>query len=121
MIQSQAVGDYTRTGPDKRVRSLMNFSKRMAETQAVQEELRKWDVQLDTALQKVPGRLLKPEEILQGGGQKCSYPVENADWGSELRRFKLFNVVACKSWACIFPKQDGDVTQQFLQALQKVG
>ncbi len=43
---------------------------------------------MDTNLAPVPGRLLKPEEILQGGGRKCSYSVDNADWGGELRRFK---------------------------------
>ncbi len=82
------MGEYTRTAPDKRVPALMNFSQRMNRTQAVQDELRKWQVGLDTGLQAVPGRLLKPEDILQGGGRKCSYPVDNADWGSELRRFR---------------------------------
>ena len=54
----------------------------------VQEELSKWDIRLDTAMQKIQGRSLKPEQIIQANNKKNSYPVDNADWGTQLRNFK---------------------------------
>ncbi len=66
MSFSQAVGEYTRTAPDKRRRALMRFSERMRNCAAVQEELTRWHIQLEPNLIDISGRTLKPEEIRQG-------------------------------------------------------
>lgn len=61
----QAVGEYTRTAPVKRIEALMRFSKRMCTTKAVQDELSGWDIKMEPQLQRMTGRTLVPEEILQ--------------------------------------------------------
>lgn len=82
---SQAVAEYTRTAPDQRVRSLMGFANRMGTTAKVQEELAKWNLKFSAQLEKIQGRTLRPEKILQGMNKSCTYAVDNADWGNALR------------------------------------
>ena len=81
----------------------MKFSRRIQGTPEIGEELRKWDLKISPALETFTARTLQPEKIKQAAGRpELSYPVDNADWGSQFRNFKMFSGGAgCKKWIMI--------------------
>lgn len=115
----KALGEYTRPEPPKRVRTLNTFAKRMTTTAESKKTMTDWNLDLQTDLVKLQGRVFKPETILQGGKKTCSYSLDNADWGSAFRDFKLFNTVNCSKWGVIFGPRDEQETAQFVQLLVK--
>ena len=59
--------------------SLKKFADRM-KAPKVADEFRKWGLEFDVNMQRVKGRTLQPEKILQEKGRSCSYQVDNAEW-----------------------------------------
>lgn len=74
------LGQYTRADPQKRTENLMQFARRIAQTQAAQQVLQKWGLKMDGQLVKVPGRIIKPEQIQWGHKQVSTYKLDNAQW-----------------------------------------
>jgi len=115
----KAMGDHTRQAPEPRLTTLMKFSRRMKETKAVQDEFKKWDLALSTELEAFQGRTLAPEQILNGKAP-VSYQLDNADWGSAFRNFKLFNSAGgCQKWIVIFAERDAQESREFYKATIK--
>ena len=81
----QALGNYTRTAPSKRIETLAAFAKRMGETRGVQEELNRWGMKFNPNLERVNARILKPENITHQGSPSLQYTVDKAAWGSGIR------------------------------------
>jgi aubergine-like protein len=101
----KAVGDYTRTAPIPRIAALQKFAKRLATTPEVNEELMSWNMKFSGDLERIKGRTFAPETIMQGQGKKCSYQLDNADWGNAFRDFKLFGAVNCTQWIVIYSER----------------
>ena len=74
----QALSEWTRMGPHKRLESINNFSKRMNKTKAVQEVLDEWDMKLNDSPTQLTGRVLNPEVVFLK--KQVTYKLQNADW-----------------------------------------
>jgi len=115
----KALGDYTRQAPEPRLTTLMKFSKRMQESRLVTDGFNKWGLTLHKDLEQFQGRTLAPEQILNGKAP-VSYQLENADWGSSFRNFKLFNSAGgCSKWILIFAERDAQESREFAKATIK--
>merc|ERR1712179_259949 len=83
------------------------------------DEFKKYDLALSTELESFKGRTLPPEQILNGKAP-VSYQLENADWGSAFRNFKLFNSAGgCQKWILIFAERDAQESREFAKATIK--
>lgn len=115
----KAVGDYTRQAPEPRMNTLMKFSTRMQDNQSITDEFSQWGLTLNKDLEEFQARIFQPEQILNGK-QPVSYQLENADWGSAFRNFKLFNSAGgCKKWILIFAERDAQESREFAKAVIK--
>ena len=104
----KALGEYTRQAPPERIKSLRVFSRRIQETGEIAGELLGWGLKLSPTLETFKGRTLDPEAIYQGNDPNgrsrptVTYTVENADWGSAFRNFRMYNSGAeCAKWIMI--------------------
>ena len=89
----QALGEYTRTVPEKRVEALLKYANRMNKEPKVQQEFERWGLKFSTELERFESRCLQPEVIRLGSGRECTYSIDNADWGSAFRYVVLSMVV----------------------------
>lgn len=64
------MGQYTKVGPDMRIKKLMAFNDRLKRTPESEEVFREWQMQLDRNLVEVQGRELRNENIVFGNGAK---------------------------------------------------
>ena len=74
----QALSEWTRMGPQKRVESIKSFATRMTKTKEVKEVFENWDMELQTDPKQLTGRVLQPEAIFLK--KQVSYKLTNADW-----------------------------------------
>jgi len=115
----KAVGDYTRQAPEPRLTTLMKFSKRMQDNKAIMDEFKMYGLSLEKELEQFQARSLAPEQILNGKAP-VSYQLENADWGSAFRNFKLFNSAGgCIKWILVFAERDAQESREFAKATIK--
>lgn len=56
---TRAMSEYTRMAPDKRTEKLLQFNQRLLRTEDSMTVLREMNLQLDTKLVDIPGRVLK--------------------------------------------------------------
>lgn len=58
-----ALSEWTRMGPDKRIDSVAKFAKRMTETPEVKNVWDRWGMELESQPKRLTGRVLNPELI----------------------------------------------------------
>lgn len=62
-----SLAEHTRVSPENRIRKLLEFNKRLRSTPETQQELAAWQMQLDSDLIELSGRVLQYETIILGG------------------------------------------------------
>lgn len=62
----RALADHTRVGPQGRIEKLMEFSRRLKNSQESMNEIRRWDLNFSDSLVRFAGRVLPPETIVGG-------------------------------------------------------
>jgi len=117
----KAVGEYTRPGPGARFQALKKFAEAVASKAKIGEELKDWGLEIDPNPVRFNARTLEPEKILQATGRpQLSYGLDNADWGSQFRNFKMFNSgPGCHKWVLIVSERDSAEGNEFAKALEK--
>lgn len=65
------LSQHTKIGPGSRMDRLLQFNKRLANSQDSSRHLTEWNLQLDSELVKIPARVLPYPDILFGNGKKC--------------------------------------------------
>lgn len=119
MSMMRELANYTRVGPDGRIRRLEQFSHRMRNNPKIVEELKRWDMKLAEKLIEIPGRVLPQEQILQGPGGRIKYPTgADVDWTRNLRSNCMLSIGECRNWAVICPvnmKRDAGTFQEHLR------
>ncbi|XP_018561760.1 piwi-like protein Siwi [Anoplophora glabripennis] len=114
----RALADHTRVGPQGRIEKLMEFSRRMRNSQDCMNEIRRWDLNVADSLVRFTGRVLPPETIV--GGNNAKYSAGNqADWTKELRALPMFVPGVMQKFAIICPSKFKGPCQEFVQCLQR--
>lgn len=117
----RALGEYMRMEPTRRVQRLTDFSKRLHETPASQEVLRRFNIEMQPQLMHVNGRQLPTEVILFGNDRSATYDANTADWTPAIRTNTQFTNEVLKKWIAIFPKKIAKEVADFLNLLVEVG
>lgn len=110
----RAMGDHTRLNPDRRIDRLRTFNKRLQDTPSSMEVLALWNMQLDSNLVEVPGRVLPPEKIYFGNAKQVSC-ANKPDWTSEFRNNSMYAHVDIKRWYVVVARQNMREVQEFVQ------
>ncbi|CAF4446630.1 unnamed protein product, partial [Adineta steineri] len=73
---------HTHIGPMARFEKLTEFCHDVQNNQEAKDELKKWEISLDTGLVEFDGRLLESEQILYAN-RSIRYKHDEADWSRE--------------------------------------
>lgn len=71
----RAMGEYTKINPDMRIKKLIAFNRRLQEQKESSDVFREWGMELDECLVELPGRELRNEMIVFGGGVKYGHII----------------------------------------------
>jgi len=117
----KAVGEYTRPGPGARLQALMKFSKSVSSKAKISEDMKEWGLDIDPNPIKFKARTINPEKIQQAAGRpELTYGLDNADWGSQFRNYKMFNSgPGCHKWLLIVSERDKAGAAEFAKMLVK--
>jgi aubergine-like protein len=92
---------HTKIGPEKRCERLSNFVEKFNGTESVKTELDKWQMEFSRRPFELLGRVLKLETLKFGNGKKeVNY---KADWGNDMKGYKLLNSIKLTDWVIIYP------------------
>lgn len=110
---------HTRTNPTQRVKTAMEFSRRIIQTEISASRLEDNNLRLDQDLVAVTGRFLNQETIIFGNGGKC-LNNDTADWTNAIRNNTMFASVALTRWGIVYaPRAERDV-KEFLKIFNEV-
>lgn len=116
----RALAEHTRMDPKKRVEQLLNFNKRLQNTEASMKQFDQFHTKLNPKLVEFSGRELAQEEIIFGEGKTFKSDSHNVDWTNAMKTNYMHTNVELKRWAIISPRRAmGDATK-FLQLLSDV-
>ncbi|KAH8377461.1 hypothetical protein KR093_005619, partial [Drosophila rubida] len=110
----KAMGEHTRMGPERRIDRLRVFNQRLQKSEASNNMLKSWNVELDTALVEIPARVLPPQKIVFGGQRRFLCDAR-ADWTYECRKDAMFTNVHIRRWYVITPARSKREAQQFVK------
>lgn len=110
------LSEFTRLNPEKRVRELEKFNKRVQETPESVAVLNEWNMQLERELMTVPARELPAEPILLGDDQETN-ATPRGEWMIR-KGSKMYKPVEINRWICIFPESLEHDTESFIRTLK---
>lgn len=120
MLMMRELADHTRLTPVMRMERLNAFQNRMRSNPKIVEELKRWDMELAHKLIEFPGRVLPPEQIIQGRDGTKKYPSgEKTDWTQNLRSNQMLQLGEIKCWVVITPGNMKNDVFNFVQMLQR--
>ncbi|KAH8402523.1 hypothetical protein KR222_002397, partial [Zaprionus bogoriensis] len=115
----KAMSEYTRLAPDRRTDRLRVFNRRLQTSEQSVDVLKSWEIELDTSLVEINGRVLPPEHIIFGN--QHSYVCDTrAEWSTEFRKYSMYSHVDIKRWFVITPRRNLRETQNFVRLCQTV-
>lgn len=117
-VLMRAIADHTRLAPEPRIGRLKTFHKRLDGSQASREVLKAWDLKLDSNLVELPGRIIKPTNIVFANNRRYACD-RNADWNREFRNNSMFVQKEIKRWYVIVPNRFTREANEFVQMIRK--
>eukprot|EP00300_Choanocystis_sp_HF-7_P041984 c8759_g1_i2.p1 GENE.c8759_g1_i2~~c8759_g1_i2.p1 ORF type:complete len:770 (+),score=206.00 c8759_g1_i2:29-2311(+) len=113
------IGQYTRVGPEERVKSFEAFHDGVNQSEA-KKTMDEWSIKMTDKLLEVNGRVLPPETIYLK--QKKDRASSKADWAHILRNDSILKPVPLLAgkWLLVHTKQDEQVTRSFYDAFLRV-
>ncbi|CAF4977055.1 unnamed protein product, partial [Rotaria sp. Silwood1] len=110
---------HTHIGPMARYEKLTEFCHDIQNNQEAKDELKKWEISLDTGLVEFDGRLLESEQILYAN-RSIRYKHDEADWSREGRSLKHISCKNLKNWTVFYPSSLRELGDELINALYQV-
>ncbi|XP_056417479.1 piwi-like protein 4 isoform X2 [Hyla sarda] len=126
-LSSRALTDFrlmkdlsleTQLNPERRQKRLQTLAENIQESREASAELAKWGLRLENQL-SITGRVIPPEKICLRDG--ICQPASAADWSRDTRSGRIIHAKPLSSWLLLFSHRNGDVAEQLVQCLMKVG
>nr|XP_042090675.1 piwi-like protein 3 isoform X3 [Ovis aries] len=117
---SRMMGDlstHTRMDPDRRQHKLLTFMDSLRKNNAVQKELRDWNLELEEGFLSLSGRTLQDVRIRQG---RRVFDNHKADWSRNTREVPLLRAVSLDHWLIVYTKGNYETALTLQQNLQRV-
>lgn len=90
------VATYTRLRPQARIERLLKFNGRLRQEPKVEQELKDWEIKLDSNLVEVTGRVLPSDRLTFGRNLVVS--CREGDWSRNMQRAPLFYGKELRNW-----------------------
>jgi aubergine-like protein len=111
-----AVAKYTRISPAERIKKLLTFNRRLNCESNVSNELKNWNLKLDTQLVNITGRVF-PSDIINYGENATSQVPPNVLWTKDMKNKHLTKCGVLNQWALIVPYAAKRDCQVYIQNL----
>ncbi|XP_069825741.1 piwi-like protein 4 isoform X2 [Dendropsophus ebraccatus] len=126
-LSSRALTDFrlmkdlsleTQLNPERRQKRLQSLAENIQESREASAELAKWGLRLEDQL-TITGRVIPPERICLR--DNICQPASAADWSRDTRGGRMIQAKPLSNWILLFSHRSGDVAEQLVQCLIKVG
>lgn len=115
----KAMAEHTQMDPENRKRRLLEFTKRLHESEESKKALKAFSTDIGTSLVEFNGRALAQETMLFGESKKV---VNNnsVDWSNSFKNCQMFFSVPLKRWAFLYPANCAFEAAEFLKLMMEV-
>ncbi|KAG5683571.1 hypothetical protein PVAND_012844 [Polypedilum vanderplanki] len=97
----RAMGEYTRLNPFNRAKVLKEFSRRINQSEASQDVLESFGLEMERDLVQLGGRVINPEKIIFGNDRTFQND-KNADWTNAIRSNTMWNAQSLSRWGIVY-------------------
>lgn len=111
------IASHTRVTPNQRIEAIRKFIAKVNETQSARAILDNWGLQLSDDILRLNGRQLDGETIRFGGDKNISNI--RGDFGHEIGRNVLFEVIDLNDWILVYTRQDFRAKEEFMMHFRK--
>lgn len=111
------IASYTRVTPNQRIAAARKYIARVNETPEVRQILDNWGLRLNDDILRLAGRQLPAEAIKFGENQIISDIC--GDFGNQIGRNVLFEVVDLKNWIIMYTRPDIRTKDEFLNLVKR--
>lgn len=99
----KALAVHTCISPGARIDKLLRFNGRLRQEPKVLQELKDWNMTLDSHLLQVPGRVLPSEHLVFANNRIESW---KGDWTTNMRKARLLQSKELRNWIIIGNQRD---------------
>jgi len=106
----QRLSKYLHMEPKTRVEKLQAFVDKLKTNEKVNEELKKWDIEISPIFVNATARVLPPNQIMlttKDGRDKADLPDRMADWTRLLKQNQMLSSVCLDNWLVFAPTGPG--------------
>ena len=115
----RAMAEHTQMDPEKRKGRLLDFAKRLQESELSKRQLDAFNTNIDTQLVNFKGRALPQESMIFGSGK--TFKVDDkVDWTHPMKVNEMYFSVPLKRWVFIYPQRCERESKDFLSLMQEV-
>lgn len=99
----KALSVHTCISPGSRIDKLLRFNSRLRQEPKVLQELKDWNMTLDSQLLQVPARILFSEHLIFANNRIESW---KGDWTKNMQRARLLQPKELRNWVIIGNQRD---------------
>ncbi|KAG5672135.1 hypothetical protein PVAND_002289 [Polypedilum vanderplanki] len=115
----RAMGEYTRLNPFNRAKVLKEFSRRINQSEASQDVLESFGLEMERDLVQLGGRVINPEKIIFGNDRTFQND-KNADWTNAIRSNTMWNTQSLSRWGIVYPVRMNSDVIEFMKIFRDV-
>ncbi|XP_063985975.1 piwi-like protein Siwi [Diachasmimorpha longicaudata] len=117
-IVKDLLSAHTVSGPENRMKKLMALNHRMINNKKLQDELRIANMNLDSELIDVFGKILPREKLIFGDGCQVDVTCEG-DWSVAFKENNLFQTVKLEKWVVVTPAAHTFEVKAFVEKMMR--
>jgi len=119
----QRLSKYLHMEPKTRVDKLQAFVDKLKTNEKVNEELKKWDIEISPIFVNATARVLTPNQIMltKDGRDKVDLPDRMADWTRLLKQNQMLSSVCLDNWLVFAPTGTADAVVNLVTEIVRQG
>lgn len=107
----------TRLNPEKRIESLLKFSKRLFSANQTENTLSKYNLKFDQSLVEFTGRRIDDQKVYFGQGKFSM----GSEWQMAFKDKPMFICIEMQRWTTIYPRRVEREVEEFIENIRLTG
>lgn len=116
----KALSEHTIVPPQVRRKGLEDFINGCYSNTEIATELKRWSIEFDRNLLRIPARVLNNEQIFFKN-KKVMSDAASAEWSRDMKQVNMIQAFALTNWVIISSVKTGAQAQEFVKCLLQVG